>query len=128
MTHARAPYIILGVLLNAIDLFFVSILVFGGLNMMISHPVTGCVCVVLAPILLYLSTAVWTRKRLSLISRMLLYWGALAVFSVAVFSTGHLSHLSSDDWIANGLILLLLVAALSSTAHLRLLKRTVTTA
>jgi hypothetical protein len=79
----------IAVLLNLVDICVAAGLALGGWNMTNSHPVTGFVAVLFAPFLLYLSVALWLKRRKAMIIRIVLYGVAFLVsgvsFSILVF-------------------------------------------
>jgi hypothetical protein len=80
------PQIFVGsiaVLLNLVDLCVAGGLVLGGSNMMNSHPGTGFVTVLCAPFLLYLSVALWLKRRTAMITRIVLFGVVFLVFGVS---------------------------------------------
>jgi hypothetical protein len=74
----------LGVLQNVVDLFTALALVIGGWNATNSHPIVGYSCMVLAAILLYLSSGMWTIGRGKLTARIVFYSAALLALGVSV--------------------------------------------
>lgn len=87
MEALPASHALLNVSLNAIDLIFAFFLVLGGSDLTVSHPITGSVCLVLAPLLLFCSFAVWKESRWSFVAHAWLYWGAFGVLGVSVVVT-----------------------------------------
>ena len=114
--------IFLKVCLNAIDLFVAFFLVLGGANMTVSHPITGSICMLMAPFLIFLSIGLWTASRQKLVIHAVLYWGAFSIFG---FCAGFLLVVGAllnaqDDRVVYGVITVFLVAAVFSTIQLRL--------
>lgn len=124
MTAKEIPSVAVGVLLNGMDLFFGFFLVLGGWNLTNSNPTAGYACMALGLTLFYFSTAIWTKRRFPLISRAVLYWVTFCCLGVsAAVLTLARSLRFVDGRLVFGIIFLLFVAALSSTIHLRLIKR-----
>jgi hypothetical protein len=93
------PQILAGsiaVLLNLVDLCVAGGLALGGWNMTNSHPGTGFVTMLLAPFLLYLSVALWLKRRTAMIIRIVLYGVVLLVSGVS-FSILIIKHAVSID-------------------------------
>ena len=105
--------------LSGIDLFFAFFLVLGGLNATVSHPLTGYACVILGPVLLYLSFGVWRNRKLEVLIRLILYWGASVLVggSVLVIAVGGRA-LPDDGWVVVAVVGLLLLCATLSTVQL----------
>lgn len=123
MEALPASHALLNVSLNAIDLIFAFFLVLGGWDMTASHPITGSVCLVLAPLLLFCSFAVWKESRLSFVAHVWLYWGVFGVLGVSVVVTTVAGALHfSGDWIIYLVVLILLVAAVLSAVRLRVVE------
>jgi hypothetical protein len=118
--------IFLKVCLNAIDLFVAFFLVLGGANATVSHPITGSICMVMAPFLIFLSIGLWTASRQKLIIHAVLYWGAFSVLgvSIAVAIAVRALHNSEDTWVILGVVAVFFAAALFSTIEFRLNRNT----
>lgn len=114
----------LGVLLNVIDLVVAFFLVLGGWNATNSHAVTGYSCMLLGPILLYLSSGIWTRGNWKLLSRIVFYGGALLGLGVsAAVLISVRAFPSVDGSVVYLLIGGLFTSVLLSILHLRLSRR-----
>ena len=111
------PQILAGstaVLLNLVDLCVAGGLVLGGLNMTNSHPGTGFVTVLFAPFLLYLSVALWLKRRKAMIIRIVLYGVVFLVsgvsFSILLFKPAASIDQTFLVFIATSLVIVLLSA------------------
>jgi hypothetical protein len=123
--HPRPLRIAIGILLTATDLLTAFFLVLGGLNATVSHPVTGYVSVAAAPLLLFLSSGIWTKSRLKLIIRLFLYAGTFVALSVStiVLVAAHAVPVSDNSWVMYLALGLFLAAVFLSAVYLRLIKK-----
>ena len=114
----------LGILLNVTDLVVAFSLVLGGWNATNSHPLTGYITMAMAPVLLYLSSGMWTTQNWKLISRLVLYGGVFLVLAVsaAVFIIRRVRFI--DDFLTYVLVTGFFILALLSDIHLNLKKGT----
>jgi hypothetical protein len=108
------------ILLNLTDVLVAFVLIFGGWNASNSHPLTGFAMVVFAPLLLYLSSGMWTKDKWKLISRLTLYAGLFLVLGVSV-AAEIIFHTfpSVDGYVVYIVLAALLVVVLLSVAQLR---------
>lgn len=107
--------------LNGIDLCFAFFLVFGGLAAIDNHAITGSICVIMAPVLIFLSAGVWTADRQKLIAHAALYWAAFIIFGG---SAGFLAAIGAlrnamDNSILFAVLTAILISALLSTIQVR---------
>jgi hypothetical protein len=114
----------LGVLQNAVDLVVAFFLVLGGWNATNSHAVIGYSCMLLGPVLLYLSSGMWTGGTWKLIGRTIFYGGALLALglSATVLTSLH-AFPTVDGDVIYLLIGSLFLAVLLSMVHFRLVRR-----
>jgi hypothetical protein len=119
--NKKIPKVGLGILLNLADIVVAFFLVFGGWNATVSHPMTGYISMAMAPILLYFSSGMWTKRNWQLISRLVLYAGSFVVsgVSTAVVRIGHGPF--PDDVVVYLVVSGLFVIVLLSALHLRLM-------
>jgi len=120
----RVPQAGLSVFLNAIDLLVAFVLVLGGWNATNSHPSIGYACITLGPVLLYLSSGMWTKDRWKLIIRAAFYAGAfLFIGGGAAVLIGNQALPLGGRWVVYLGILALFVTFLLSLFHYWLVKR-----
>ncbi len=84
---------------------------------------TGYICLLLAPSLLYLSSGIWAKQRWKLLSRLVLYAVALLALVVSTAVLLSVRAFPSAGIAIYLLIGLLLLAVLLSVLHLVLAKR-----
>jgi hypothetical protein len=125
MIQAKAVRVTLGILLTTADIFVAFFLVLGGWNATNSHPITGYICMAFGPVLLYLSSGIWTKNQLKLAIRVALYAGAFVALGVSagVLIAVHALPQTSDTGVFYIGIVVLLSAALLSGLHLRLVRQ-----
>jgi hypothetical protein len=119
------PFIVsVRILLNLTDVIVAFVLVLGGWNATNSHPLTGFAMVVSAPLLLYLSSGMWTKDRWKLISRLTLYTVVFLVLGVSV-AAEIISHTfpSVEGYVVYIVLAALLAVVLLSIAQLRFVRR-----
>jgi hypothetical protein len=112
----------LGLVLNGIDILVAGVLALGGWNATNSHPMTGYIAMGMAPLLLYLSSGVWTRQTWKLITRLILYAGVfvmIVVISAASFFAT-LPDARFIYWLGAGFLMSVLISA----THFRLVRKT----
>lgn len=114
----------LGVLQNVADLVVAFFLVLGGWNATNSHAAIGYSCMLLGPVLLYLSSGMWTEGKWKLIGRVIFYGGALLALglSATVLISVH-AFPSIDGYVIYLLIGGLFLAVFLSMVHLWLVRR-----
>ena len=113
----------IGLLLIVVDVIVALGLLLGGWNATSSHELTGYICLLLAPSLLYLSSGIWAKQRWKLLSRLVLYAVALLALAVSTAVLLSVRAFPSAGIAIYLLIGLLLLAVLLSVLHLVLAKR-----
>jgi hypothetical protein len=122
MRSLRSIRVGITILLNVTDLVVVFFLVLGGWNATVSHPVTGYVAILFAPLLTYLSVGLWSKGEWRSISRIVLYGGAFLVVAVSAVVLLSLQAAPSEGRFVVYLALsVLLLNVLLSVVHFRLL-------
>jgi hypothetical protein len=124
MRNWRSIRVGVAIVLNLTDLFVVFFLVLGGWNATVSHPVTGYVAIVFAPVLMYLSAGLWAKGHWRSLGRIVLYGGAFLVVGVSavVLLSVHAAP-SEGKFVVYMALSILLLEVLLSIVHFRLLMR-----
>ena len=114
----------LGLLQNVIDLIAAFFLIFGGWNATNSNTLVGYSCMTLGPVLLYLSSGMWTKQMGKLIGRSVFYGTAFLALglSVTILASVHAMP-SVDRWVIYLILSILFGAFALSLVHLRLVRR-----
>jgi hypothetical protein len=126
MTNWATSHTLVTLSLNGIDVFFAFFLVLGGWNLTVAHPMAGYACVLTGALLLYLSSSLWNKRKIQMVTRLVLYWGSSICIgaSLLVIAVARRLALPVDIWIAFVVVIVLLVGAVLSTVHLRQAKQT----
>lgn len=115
-------HILLRILLSATDIFCAGILLLGGLNATVSHPLTGYICAASSILLLYLSSALWRNRRREIVIRFILYATSTLFiggsFLLITLANRHRTLPVDFDLIAL-IVVLLLICTILSAVHLR---------
>lgn len=116
----------LGLLQNAIDLIAAFFLIFGGWNATNSNTLAGYSCITLGPVLLYLSSGMWTKQIGKLIGRSVFYGTAFLALGLSVIILASVHAMPSvDRWVIYLVLSVLFGAFALSLVHLRLVRQQV---